>query len=157
MVKVFKLGELKALVYVGHYDHDLQKGNPRVGWSYILTINDLNYFKSRFGKSVFGTSVQITNTELKNAETNISVGALHLNEMIVDNNFDVVKDIHKIFFSYNRGKNRLDNDGTKSLNIDQLIEHYQGTKHQVGAEYVIRALGPHGAADILVNDLGITA
>lgn len=121
----------------------------------LLTLSDLQFFQKRFGTSVFSASNQVTNTALKDAETNINAGALHLSEMIVDNKFDLVKDIHKIIFSYNRGKNRLDNDGTKSLSLDGLINHYLGTTHNVGAEYLIRALGPNGAADILTNDLSV--
>ena len=123
----------------------------------LLTVSDLQFFQKRFGTSVFRSGNQVTNTALKDAETNINAGALHLSEMIVDNKLDVVKDIHKIFFSYNRGKNRMDNDGTKNLSIDALINRYLGTAHTIGAEYIIRALGPNGAADILVNDLGINS
>ena len=35
------LSELKALVYLGHYDHDTERGNPRIGWTYVVTLNDL--------------------------------------------------------------------------------------------------------------------
>ncbi|PWK27023.1 transglycosylase-like protein with SLT domain [Arcicella aurantiaca] len=118
----------------------------------LLTVSDLQFFQKKLG-----SITQVSKNALKDAETNINAGALHLSEMIVDNKFDVVKDIHKIFFSYNRGKNRMDNDGTKALSLDGLINRYLGTVHTVGAEYLIRALGPHGAADILVNDLGITS
>lgn len=123
----------------------------------LLKVSDLQFFQKKFGSSVFASGNQVTNSALKDVEANINAGALHLSEMIVDNKFDLVKDMHKIFFSYNRGKNRLDNDKTKSLGIDEMIKHYLGTSHNVGAEYIIRALGPHGAADILVNELGITA
>jgi hypothetical protein len=37
-----KLSELKELVYLGHYDHDMQRGNPRIGWTYVVTIGDLS-------------------------------------------------------------------------------------------------------------------
>lgn len=122
----------------------------------LLTLSDLSFFQKKFSSSVFSLSNQVSNTNLKDAEANINAGALHLSEQIVNNKFEVVKDIHKIFFSYNRGKNRLTNDSTTNLSIDSLINHYIGGVHKVGAEYVIRALGPHGAADILVNDLKIT-
>jgi hypothetical protein len=36
-----KLGELDRTLFFSHYDHDLQKGNPRSGWAYVLTIRDL--------------------------------------------------------------------------------------------------------------------
>ena len=36
-----KLGELERVVFFGHYDRDLQMGNPRSGWAYALTIRDL--------------------------------------------------------------------------------------------------------------------
>lgn len=38
---LLKLGELQQVVFHVHYDKDLDKGNPRVGWAYVLTINDL--------------------------------------------------------------------------------------------------------------------
>lgn len=123
----------------------------------LLKISDLAFFQKKFGQSVFSNAAVVSNADLKDPETSINIGALHLSEIIVNNKFDVVKDIHKIFFSYNRGKNRLSNDSTQNLDIDGLINHYLGGIHNTGAEYVIRALGPHGAADILVNDLGINS
>jgi len=38
---LLKLGELQQVVFHVHYDRDLDKGNPRIGWAYVLTINDL--------------------------------------------------------------------------------------------------------------------
>jgi len=35
------LSALKELVYLGHYDHDQQRGNPRIGWTYVITLGDL--------------------------------------------------------------------------------------------------------------------
>jgi hypothetical protein len=35
------LSELKALVYLGHYDHDTERGNPRIGWTYVVILSDL--------------------------------------------------------------------------------------------------------------------
>jgi len=121
----------------------------------LLSLSDLQFFQKRFSASVFSSSNQVTNAALKDAETNINAGALHISEIIVNNKFDLVKDIHKIIFSYNRGKNRLDNDGTTNLSLDGLINRYLGTVHDDGAKYLIRALGPSGAADILTNDLGV--
>ena len=34
------LGEMKQVVYHGHYDHDKVRGNPRTGWVYVETIRD---------------------------------------------------------------------------------------------------------------------
>ena len=123
----------------------------------LLKVADLAFFQKKFGQSVFSNASVVSNTDLKDPETSINIGALHLSEIIVNNKFDIVNDIHKIFFSYNRGKNRLSNDGTQNLDIDQLINRYLGGIHNTGAEYVIRALGLHGAADILVNDLGVNS
>lgn len=123
----------------------------------LLKVSDLTFFQNKFGKSVFSNASVVSNADLKDAETNINIGALHLSEIIVNNKFDIVADIHKIFFSYNRGKNRMSNDNTQNLDIDGLINRYLGTVHNTGAEYVIRALGPNGAADILVNDLGVNS
>ena len=39
---LMKLGELEQVVFLHHYDRDVaDRGNPRVGWSYVLTIRDL--------------------------------------------------------------------------------------------------------------------
>jgi hypothetical protein len=34
------LGQMKQVVYHGHYDHDKVGGNPRTGWVYVETIQD---------------------------------------------------------------------------------------------------------------------
>jgi len=39
---LLKLGELQQVVFHVHYNKDLNKGNPRIGWAYVLTINDLS-------------------------------------------------------------------------------------------------------------------
>tara|TARA_R110000822_G_scaffold59736_29_gene149132 strand:+ start:8421 stop:8858 length:438 start_codon:yes stop_codon:yes gene_type:complete len=39
---LLKLGELQQLVFHRHYDQELDKGNPRAGWAYVLTIRDLS-------------------------------------------------------------------------------------------------------------------
>jgi hypothetical protein len=36
------LGEMKQVVYHGHYDHDAVAGNPRTGWVYVETIRDFS-------------------------------------------------------------------------------------------------------------------
>ena len=36
------LGEMKQIVYHGHYDHDTVRGNPRTGWVYVGTIHDFS-------------------------------------------------------------------------------------------------------------------
>lgn len=38
---LLKLGELQQLVFHRDYDKAEDKGNPRTGWSYVLTIRDL--------------------------------------------------------------------------------------------------------------------
>jgi len=38
---LIKLGELERVRFFSHYDHDLEMGNPRTGWAYVLTIRDL--------------------------------------------------------------------------------------------------------------------
>ncbi len=35
-------GEMKQVVYHGHYDHDPVRGNPRTGWVYVETIRDFS-------------------------------------------------------------------------------------------------------------------
>jgi hypothetical protein len=40
---LMKLSELQQVVFHHHYDQDtLDKGNPRLGWSYVLTVRDLS-------------------------------------------------------------------------------------------------------------------
>ena len=40
---LLKLGELQQVVFHHHYDKDkTDKGNPRTGWSYVLTVRDLS-------------------------------------------------------------------------------------------------------------------
>jgi hypothetical protein len=40
---LLKLGELQEVVFYSHYDKDKQqKGNPRTGWDYVLTVSDLS-------------------------------------------------------------------------------------------------------------------
>ena len=40
---LLKLGELQQVVFHHHYDQDVQdRGNPRTGWTYALTIRDLS-------------------------------------------------------------------------------------------------------------------
>jgi len=40
---LLKLGELQQVVFHHHYDKDkADKGNPRTGWSYVLTVRDLS-------------------------------------------------------------------------------------------------------------------
>jgi hypothetical protein len=38
---LLKLGELERVVFYSHYDRDSERGNPRSGWAYALTIRDL--------------------------------------------------------------------------------------------------------------------
>ncbi|MEH6580533.1 MAG: hypothetical protein V7754_01265 [Halioglobus sp.] len=40
---LLKLGELQQLVFHHYYDKDTQgRGNPRTGWTFVLTIRDLS-------------------------------------------------------------------------------------------------------------------
>ena len=36
------LGQMQELVYLAHYDHDAVRGNPRIGWVYVMTIDDFS-------------------------------------------------------------------------------------------------------------------
>jgi hypothetical protein len=38
---LLKLGELDRVVFFSHFEHDTDRGNPRTGWAYVLTIKDL--------------------------------------------------------------------------------------------------------------------
>ena len=40
---LLKLNELQQVIFHSHYDKDrLDKGNPRTGWTYVLTVRDLS-------------------------------------------------------------------------------------------------------------------
>lgn len=39
---LLKLGELQQVAFHAHYDRDQERGNPRTGWAYVLTIRDLS-------------------------------------------------------------------------------------------------------------------
>jgi hypothetical protein len=36
-----KLAEFERVVFLAHYDRDRSMGNPRVGWTYVIVIDDL--------------------------------------------------------------------------------------------------------------------
>jgi len=36
------LGELQQVTFHAHYDRDHERGSPRTGWAYVLTIRDLS-------------------------------------------------------------------------------------------------------------------
>ena len=36
-----KLADFERVVFLAHYDRDMINGNPRMGWTYIIVINDL--------------------------------------------------------------------------------------------------------------------
>jgi hypothetical protein len=48
---LLKLGELDRVVFYSHYDHDQDRGNPRSGWAYALTIRDLGSIMHEPAKS----------------------------------------------------------------------------------------------------------
>ena len=37
-----KLADFERVVFLAHYDHDSSNGNPRIGWTYVIVINDLS-------------------------------------------------------------------------------------------------------------------
>jgi hypothetical protein len=36
-----KLAEFERVVFLAHYDRDAGQGNPRVGWTYVIVLQDL--------------------------------------------------------------------------------------------------------------------
>src|SRR5262249_23669761 len=36
-----KLADFERIVFLAHYDHDLANGNPRIGWTDVIVIHDL--------------------------------------------------------------------------------------------------------------------
>lgn len=39
---IVTVGELQQIVFFSHYDQDLQRGNPRAGWTRVLVLDDLS-------------------------------------------------------------------------------------------------------------------
>ena len=39
---LIKLAELERVVFLAQYDRDVNGGNPRTGWTYVLVIRDLS-------------------------------------------------------------------------------------------------------------------
>ena len=39
------IGELQRITYLAHYDQDKVGGNPRMGWTEILLLKDLEFLK----------------------------------------------------------------------------------------------------------------
>jgi len=60
---LLKLGELDRVVFFSHYDHDPIRGNPRLGWAYVLTIRDLS---SLTGTQAGDASIDLVTTWEKN-------------------------------------------------------------------------------------------
>lgn len=50
-----KLGELDRIIFFGHYARDLQMGNPKSGWAYVLTIRDLGELMPEPARASSGT------------------------------------------------------------------------------------------------------
>jgi hypothetical protein len=38
---LIKLAEFERVVFLAHYDHDKSSGNPRIGWTQVIVIDDL--------------------------------------------------------------------------------------------------------------------
>lgn len=38
-----ELADLQQLIFLAHYDMDVARGNPRVGWTHVLAVRDLAY------------------------------------------------------------------------------------------------------------------
>ncbi len=54
---LMKLGDLDRVVFFSHYDKDMVRGNPRSGWTYVLTIRDLAALTD---EPAIGSSVELT-------------------------------------------------------------------------------------------------
>jgi hypothetical protein len=60
---LLKLGELDRVVFFSHYDRDRERGNPRAGWAYALTIRDL---ASLTHEPAISSSTELVETWQKN-------------------------------------------------------------------------------------------
>lgn len=120
----------------------------KLGW---ITKSQLAFFEDKGLLS--GQKLKIGSSDLLTADVNINACAITLSGLAFKYGFI---NLHRWIFSYNRGENRLTNDGKQNLSIDETINYYMKTSHYIGAEYLLKAFGKDGAADIICNDLGIT-
>lgn len=56
---LLKLGELDQVVFFNHYEQDMERGNLRLGWAYVLTIKDLGALMNEPAAS---SSIDLFNT-----------------------------------------------------------------------------------------------
>ena len=54
-----KLGELERVVFHAHYDMDQERGSPRTGWAYVLTIRDMGQLSLEGAKRESEKLVQV--------------------------------------------------------------------------------------------------
>lgn len=68
---LMKLGDLQNVVFHHYYDQDAQnRGNPRTGWTYVLTIQDLSRIltpEMQYVSKQLGTSWQKNWEQLKDS------------------------------------------------------------------------------------------
>ena len=64
-----ELGELEQLVYVLHYDHDQENGNPRRGWVKVGLIHDLSMLVSVHAETSAMQLKQTWSTQWAHLET----------------------------------------------------------------------------------------
>jgi hypothetical protein len=119
----------------------------KLGW---ITKSQLAFFEDKGLLS--GQKLKIGSSDLLTADVNINACAITLSGLAFKYGFI---NLHRWIFSYNRGENRLTNDGKQNLSIDETINYYMKTSNYIGAEYLLKAFGKDGAADIICNDLGI--
>ena len=55
---LLKLGELDRIVFFSHYERDAERGNPKSGWAFALTIRDLG---ALMNEPAIGSSRELVN------------------------------------------------------------------------------------------------
>lgn len=119
----------------------------------VLQPQQIEYLKKnkKFGYNSKG-EISIAVKDLYDPEVNIHLSCIELSILIDKFGLD---DPHKIMLCYNQGRNRLSNDKTTSLGVEEMIKFYATSKPE-GADYIKRTLGKNGSFDILFNTLKVT-
>lgn len=121
---------------------------PKNGW---ITKSQLKPFQEK--GLIKNNLIILTSADLYKPDVNIHAAAATLSGLAFKFGF---LNTFRWIFAYNRGEGRMITDRTQELNMDDLIKHYRKVKaHAIGADYICNILGPHGAADIIFNELSI--
>lgn len=110
-------------------------------------------------KNNFVDNKVLTASDIKDAELNIFLGITLLANLLDDFSEDR---LHQVVYSYSRGNNQIRAYGYSDWTVNDFLNKANNPKqsdsyHKIGVDYIKKCLGPDGALDIIINDLGIVS